>query len=103
MASRRTAAIVVSLTMSRSEIRKRFGIEPARTIPERLCGYACLVEHGQQQVGHRRVVRIDQMSIAGEATTDERQRQVVVRVQVGIAQTRAEQEQRVIEQRAVTV
>jgi hypothetical protein len=43
------------------------------------------------------------VSIAGEAAADERQRQVVMRVQVRVAQPGAEQKQRVIEKRAVTI
>src|SRR5438132_8244315 len=82
------------------------GLDAAVAVAERVDRDADLVEHRQDQVRHRRVIRILEMTaalvIAGRASDDEiRQREMVVLV--AVAHVAAVEDERVIEERAVAV
>src|SRR5262245_34039014 len=79
-------------------------LQRASAVAERLLLHTHLGEHGDEQVGHRRVVLVLQVPSAlhlpSRAADDEvRQREMIVGV--AVAHVAAVEEQRVIEQRAV--
>src|SRR5438093_343943 len=84
--SLRTLRLNVALGL---QIRKRVQREPARAVAKRVGRHSHFVEHAQQQVGHRNFVRIDDVTTTFEATSQDRQWKVVVRVQVRVAQSGA--------------
>src|SRR5687767_8416739 len=81
-------------------------LQQPRAVAEVRLPYAGLVEHRDQQVGHRRVIRIPQVTPAlhpaRRAADDEvRQREVIVGV--AVAHVAAVEQHGVVEDRAVAV
>ena len=75
-------------------------------VAERVVTNANLVEQRQQQVRHRHLAAEHEVAVpldAAVATSDDEQRKIRVRVRVGIAQARAVEQQRVIQQRPIAV
>src|SRR5258708_12634078 len=69
-------------------------------------GHTCLVQHGEEQIPHRRAARIADMPSAldpGNAASDKQEWQIRIEVQISVAQRAAVKDERGIEQRTVAV
>ena len=80
--------------------------DPPGAVADPVAVNAQAVEQGQEQVGHRRAVRVPQVAPTAQravSTAGHQRRQVVVGVRVGIAQAAAVDDHRVVEQRSVLV
>src|SRR5688500_20179991 len=79
--------------VSASETREQF--QTPRAVAQLLRRHANLVQHRQQKVRHRRLLLVDDVAAAVElagGAADEDERQIVVRVEIRIAQSGAIEE-----------